>query len=98
MRNSDRRRDAPQGGVMPSPDVTPPVTVRRADVADASTLAELAASTFTETFAEANTPEDFAAYMAAAFGESIQRAELEDENSTVFLAERDGEAVGYIMV
>ena len=45
---------------------------------DASTLAELGASTFTETFAEANTPEDFAAYMAAAFGEAIQRAELED--------------------
>ena len=75
-----------------------PITVRRAVVADASTLAELGASTFTETFAEANTPEDFAAYMAASFSEAIQRAELEDANTTVFLAERDGEAVGYIMV
>src|SRR6059058_782292 len=81
-----------------STDVPSPVTIRRAVVADASTLAELGASTFTETFAEANTPEDFAAYMSASFGEAIQRAELEDEGTTVFLAERDGQAVGYIMV
>ena len=81
-----------------STDVHSPVTIRRAVVADASTLAELAASTFAETFAEANTPEDFAMYMSASFGEAIQRAELEDGNTTVFLAERDGEAVGYIMV
>ena len=83
---------------MPPSDVKSPVTVRRAVVADASTLAELGASTFTETFAEANTPEDFAAYMAASFSEAIQRAELEDGNNTVFLAERDGDAVGYVMV
>src|SRR5215510_12583841 len=83
---------------MTSNDAHAPVTIRRAVVADASTLAELGASTFTETFAEANTPEDFAAYMSASFGEAIQRAELEDANTTVFLAERDGEAVGYIMV
>jgi len=83
---------------MTSGDVKSPLTVRRAVVADASTLAELGAATFTETFAEANTPEDFAAYMAASFGEAIQRAELEDPSNTVFLAERDGDAIGYIMV
>src|SRR3954466_12388149 len=83
---------------MPSNDGKSLITVRRAVGADASTLAELGASTFTETFAEANTPEDFAAYMAAAFGESIQREELEDANATVFLAEREGEAVGYIVL
>src|SRR4051812_20084725 len=79
-------------------DVHSPVTIRRATIADTPTLAELAASTFTETFAEANTPEDFAAYMSAAFGEAIQRMELEDENTTVFLAERDAQSVGYIML
>jgi GNAT superfamily N-acetyltransferase len=83
---------------MSSADVMSPLTVRRALVADASTLAELGAATFTETFAEANTPEDFAAYMAASFSEAIQREELEDPNNTVFLAEREGDAVGYIMV
>jgi ribosomal protein S18 acetylase RimI-like enzyme len=78
--------------------VKPPLTVRRAVIADASTLAELGASTFTETFAEANTPEDFATYMAASFSEALQRMELEDANNTVFLAEREGEAIGYIRV
>ena len=65
---------------------------------DAALLTELGASTFSETFESANTPEDFAAYMSAAFGEEIQRAELEDPETTVFFAERGGEAVGYVMV
>lgn len=83
---------------MTRPGVIPPVTTRRGSPADAALLAELGATTFTETFAEANTPEDFAAYMAAAFGESIQRAELEDPDVTVYFAERDGEAVGYVLL
>ena len=65
---------------------------------DAALLTELGASTFTETFQSANTPDDFTAYMAAAFAEEIQRAELEDPNTTVFFAESDGDAVGYVML
>ena len=34
--------------------------------------------------------------MAEAFGEAIQRAELEDPEVTVFLAERGRESVGYV--
>ena len=82
---------------MPGPDPSPIVTrVARPD--DAALLAELGASTFTETFQAANTPEDFKAYMGASFGEEIQRAELEDPDTTVFFAERGGEAVGYVML
>jgi diamine N-acetyltransferase len=76
----------------------PAITIRRATPDDAALLAELGASTFTETFAESNDPEDFAAYMSAAFGEAIQRAELEDPDVTVLLAERGGEAVGYVLL
>ena len=36
--------------------------------------------------------------MRASFGEPIQRAELEDPESTVFFAERDGDVVGYVML
>src|SRR5690349_2427361 len=77
-----------------------PVTIltRIARPDDAALLTELGATTFAETFESANTPEDFTAYMAAAFGEAIQRAELEDPETTVFFAERDGEAVGYVML
>ena len=75
-----------------------PIVTRTARPEDAALLAELGASTFMETFESANTPENFAAYMAAAFGEAIQRAELEDPGTTVFFAEREGDAVGYVML
>ena len=75
-----------------------PIVTRAAQPDDAALLAELGATTFAETFESANTPDDFRAYMAAAFGEALQRAELEDPDTTVFFAERDGEAVGYVML
>jgi len=75
-----------------------PVVTRPARPEDAALLAELGASTFAETFERANTPENFAAYMAAAFGEAIQREELADPDTTVFFAERDADVVGYVML
>ena len=77
---------------------TSQIVTRPARPDDGALLTELGASTFRETFESENAPEDFAAYMAAAFGEAIQRAELEDPATTVFLAERDGDAVGYVML
>ena len=75
-----------------------PVSTRRAGPDDAAVLTELGASTFRETFEADNAPGDFAAYMAVAFGEPIQRAELADGDTTVFFAERAGEIVGYVML
>jgi ribosomal protein S18 acetylase RimI-like enzyme len=75
-----------------------PVTIRLATPADATLLASLAATAFSDTFAAGNTADDMALYMAGAFGESIQHAELSDPRHIVFLAERDGEAVGYVML
>lgn len=74
------------------------IALRRAGSADAASLACFAARAFTDTFATQNTPEDMATYLADAFGESQQRAELTDPRCTVFLAERDGEIVGYAML
>jgi len=82
---------------MRGPDPSPIVTrVARPD--DAALLSEIGATTFTETFESANTPEDFAAYMAAAFHEDVQRSELESRDTTVFFAERAGDVVGYVML
>jgi ribosomal protein S18 acetylase RimI-like enzyme len=78
--------------------LTDHVVLRRATPDDAALLTELGATTFTETFASANTPDDLTAYLSASFAESIQRAELEDPDTTVYLAERGGEAVGYVML
>jgi ribosomal protein S18 acetylase RimI-like enzyme len=74
------------------------IALRRATPADAARLAAFAATAFSDTFAVDNRADDMAAYLAETFGESQQRAELTDPNCTVFLAERDGEIVGYAML
>jgi ribosomal protein S18 acetylase RimI-like enzyme len=74
------------------------IALRRATPADAAQLAAFAATAFIDTFAAQNRPDDMAAYVTQAFGEPLQRAELTDPQCTVFLAERDGEIVGYAML
>src|SRR5215218_6648828 len=69
------------------------IALRRATPADAARLAA-----FADTFGAQNRPEDMAAYLAEAFGEAAQRAELTDPRFTVFLAELDGELAGYAML
>jgi ribosomal protein S18 acetylase RimI-like enzyme len=76
----------------------PRIAIRPATVADAALLAEIAAAGFADTFAADNDPVDMRTYLASAFGPEIQRAELEDPRTTAFLAEREGEVVGYAMM
>ena len=73
----------------------PDVTIRRADSEDAELLAELGASTFSETFAADNKPEDLSAYLAESFSVARQTEELADPASTFFIAEVEGHAAGY---
>lgn len=75
-----------------------PTLVRRASVEDAALLASLAATAFSDTFAADNTADNMARYMASAFGEGIQHAELADARNVVFIAEREGAAAGYVML
>lgn len=77
---------------------SPALVIRQATVADAPLLAAFAAEAFADTFAADNTPEDMAAYLAGAFGEAKQQAELADPANIVVLAERAGELVGYAML
>ena len=74
--------------------------VRRAIPGDAARLSELAASTFHDAFAEGNSPDDMARYMAMAFTPARQADEIADPDSTILLAELAGpgpasELVGY---
>ena len=73
----------------------PDLTIRRANTEDAGSLAELGARTFSEAFADDNSPEDMAAYLAASFSLARQTAELADPASTFFIAEVGGRAAGY---
>jgi GNAT superfamily N-acetyltransferase len=75
-----------------------PLVIRRAVPSDALALATFAATAFVDTFAAGNTPEDMAAYLAQAFGEAQQRAELIEPSNIVLLAEWDGELAGYAML
>ena len=67
------------------------IQIRAATIDDALALSRLAASTFRETFAAENTPEDMARYLAEAFTPEQQAAEITDPASTVLLAEHPGD-------
>ena len=74
------------------------LTIRRATVGDAATVAEIAARTFHNTFAAQNSAEDMAAHLAREYGEAQQRSEIEDPNGITLLAEHQGEAIGYAQI
>ena len=69
--------------------------IRTASSTDNVLLAELGARTFFDTFAQDNTPEDIAAYLAASFSPQKQAEELADPLSTFLIAEIDGSTAGY---
>src|SRR5215207_5345295 len=70
-------------------------SIRRATETDADLLAELGATTFYESFAAQNTPENMTAYLAATFGPEQQRVELADPRNTFLIAENNAVAIGY---
>ncbi|HKW10748.1 MAG TPA: GNAT family N-acetyltransferase [Gemmatimonadaceae bacterium] len=74
------------------------VRVRLATSADAAAWSRAATSMFRDTFGPANKPEDLEAYLASAFSEEQQRAEISEANSRIWLAyDREGIA-GYAHV
>ena len=76
-----------------------PFAIRRATLADASLLSELAARLFEQAFGDANERENMLAYLASAFTTDAQTAELADANRATFIATDDaGEAIGYAML
>lgn len=74
------------------------LVIRRATSRDAARLSEFAYAAFHDTFAADNRAEDMAAYSREAFGEAVQRREIEDPAVSMLLAERDGELTGYAML
>ena len=75
------------------------VTLIPATLDGAAQLARTAAALFEQTFGDANTPEDMRAYLADAFSEARQRAELADERNRIWLARApNGSIVGYAHV
>jgi ribosomal protein S18 acetylase RimI-like enzyme len=71
--------------------------IRRAGPADAETLAELGARTFSDTFAHLYDPQDLADFLAEAYGLERTRADLADPAKAQWLVEDDGRAIGYAL-
>lgn len=69
--------------------------IRRATPADAAAIAAIAERVFTRTFAPDNDPANVSAYTRVAFGEEIQRAELEDPAVTYLLLDVDGQFAAF---
>ncbi len=71
--------------------------IRRGTVGDAETLAPLAVVIFNDAFADnpLNKAEDMREYIASAFSLEQTRRELADEKFIFFIAESDGEMIGY---
>lgn len=73
------------------------IVLRVATPSDAPLLTALGRRLFEDTFAPHNTPEDMAIYLAEAFGEAKQRAELLEPGATWWIAEdASGEPAGYV--
>lgn len=72
-----------------------PLLIRQADLTEVEALTALAARTFYDAFAATNTPENMQLYMSAAFTVEQIAAELRDPLSTFWLAELNGQLVGY---
>lgn len=74
------------------------LTIRRAFPEDAATVLQIGTETFVETFAESNTKEDLAKYLADHFNDYRIREELSNPESFFFLACEDEMIVGYLKV
>lgn len=69
--------------------------IRPATPDDAPTLAALGAQTFRETFETICSSQDLAAFLAAAYGDAIQRTELADPSRPALVLESEGRPVGF---
>ena len=72
-------------------------SIRQATRDDVPALASAGSAFFRDTFGPANRPEDMENYLAHAFSESRQRAELSEPGARILIATgSDGEIVGYV--
>lgn len=74
---------------------TPQFSIRRAVVADAATVADIATRTFVETFGDMYPPEDLAFFLKDSYSVEKQAVILSHPDYAIFLLERDGVVVGH---
>jgi len=72
------------------------IVIRRATLAETDQLQKIAKQTFSETFSVGNTEENMKKYLEEEFTIEKLTAELSDENSELYFAELDNNAIGYL--
>jgi GNAT superfamily N-acetyltransferase len=77
---------------------TDALTIRRANLADAGPLAELALRSFLDAYAALNDPDDVAAYTSRVYGPAQQAAEIANPDIVTLVGELDGRMVAYAQV
>jgi diamine N-acetyltransferase len=71
------------------------LSLRQASTSDFKLISALAITTFYEAYYEQDPSIDLASYISDSFSLENMSSELKDANSTFFIAEIDGKAVGY---
>ena len=69
--------------------------IRTAELRDAKELAVLAESTFRETFAAMNTPENMDVHCQASYSEALQAKEISSTSMHTFVSEMDAHLIGF---
>jgi diamine N-acetyltransferase len=74
------------------------IKIRQISFHDLPALQTIGRKTFVETFAEGNSEENLANYVAEGFSVEKLNAELENKNSQFYFAEMDGRVLGYLKI
>ena len=69
--------------------------IRRATATDAAVLADLGARTFIDTFGRLYKPEDLQVFLDENHSEAAYARVLADQSYALWIAEREGQAIGY---
>jgi ribosomal protein S18 acetylase RimI-like enzyme len=72
------------------------IEIREAHLEDLEELREVAISTYNDTFAVHNTPENMEAYFNDAYSRENLKKELSEINSKLFLATEDNRIIGFM--
>ena len=71
------------------------LSIRQANISDLKIICALGVTTFYEAYFEQDESSDLASYVLESFSQAQIKDELNDTNSTFFIAEVGGKAVGY---
>ncbi|MBG6111053.1 ribosomal protein S18 acetylase RimI-like enzyme [Flavobacterium sp. CG_9.10] len=74
------------------------IEIKKASISDLKALQIISIQTFSETFAEVNTPENIENYNKESFSEVHLTSELNNPNSQFFIAYSDSEPIGYLKI